>query len=212
MSTKTRLNDYGILDVEEIYNRYPDICTSRDAFLSILLSNVPDVTQNGVPASETVRNLIRDYYVMFLYDHYNWFKMIGLHPYYFERWRDPNPPNDVHYVPRTPTWRSGYINTFLDNKGLQQFEWVSMCEFKKRIYFFRCPNHTPLLNGSLCSSIASLIPDWKTKKIVRESTELVSYQQARPQHPQRLFFVLQLRLLILDGHDETGRFVRHPHS
>jgi hypothetical protein len=184
MSGKTPLNEEEIKDVEEIEIRYPDISTSCDAFLSILLSSAPYITQNGKPPSKTLAFLTQEYYVPFCYEHFKWFKRIGLHPYYFERWVDrDSPESDVHYVPRTPVWRSGTINTYLDNKARQQFEWIPATDTqRKRMYFFRCPNHTPLLSGKLCSSLASVIHDWKTKKIVRECTELVSQQQAHPQH------------------------------
>lgn len=181
-NTETPIVVSEVQDVYEIYHKTSVVKTSRDAFLSMCLHNPPQVKFNS---GETTRlpteqlNLILTlYFVPWLKASYDWIKMVGVFPWYFETIRDTG-----FRVPVVPPFGSGYIVTLLNDRHKQEFRWYWSDTGKHdRKMFFERKDHVPTLNGSLTSPIASLLGEWKTQKIVRQSHELAAYRQAHQQH------------------------------
>lgn len=167
-------------DVYDIYHNHPYMKRSRDAFVSMALQKPPEVIIHtlNMESDDELNAVLDMYWLPWLQSMYDWLKMIGICPWYYRRIR-----GTIHMYPCVPPWGSGYITTYLDKRHEQQFSWFwNDTQVKDNSIHFERSAHIPALNGQLTSPVASLIPDWKTQKIVRESTDIVAYQQARPQH------------------------------
>lgn len=183
-NTETHIIATEVQDVFEIYHKHPYIKTTRDAFMSMTLHSPPVITfhrkgANSIEdATDELKLILKMYYVPFLEDIYDWIKTVGVCPWYFETIRDTG-----HRVPIVPPVGSGYIVTLLNDKHKQEFRWYwnDGGKYDRKMYFEK-KDHIPTLNGSLTSPISSLLQEWKTLKLVRQSTEMVAYRQARQQH------------------------------
>lgn len=184
-NTETQIIVSEVQDVFEIYHKHPYIKTTRDAFMSMTLHSPPVVTFHRGKGkgteedpTEELKLILKMYYVPFLENIYDWIKTVGVCPWYFETIRDTG-----HRVPIVPPVGSGYIVTLLNDKHKQEFRWYwnDGGKYDRKMYFEK-KDHVPTLNGSLTSPISSLLQEWKTLKVIRQSTELVAYRQARQQH------------------------------
>ncbi len=177
---ETTLSTSQVLDVYEIYHNYPYMKRSRDAFVSMVLQNPPEIVMTGEnkEAGPELVMVMQTYYLPFLQALYDWLKMLGVCPWYYRRIR-----GTVHLYPCVPPWGSGYITTYLDKRHEQQFLWYwnDSREVDRNMHFERTA-HVPSLTGTLTSPVSSLIADWKTQRIVRQSTDIAAYQQVRRQH------------------------------
>lgn len=177
---ETTLSTSQVLDVYEIYHNHPYTKRSRDAFVSMVLQNPPEIvmTSENKEAGPELAMVMQTYYLPFLQTMYDWLKMLGVCPWYYRRIR-----GTVHLYPCVPPWGSGYITTYLDKRHEQQFLWYwnDTREVDRNMHFERTA-HVPSLTGTLTSPVSSLIADWKTQRIVRQSTDIAAYQQVRRQH------------------------------
>ena len=180
-SNPVDVNPDQLVDVNDIWTRYPYIRTARDVFLAILLNKPPIITFLGgnewISAPE-LEYLARHFYPAFCAETYDGLKRDGIVAWYVEPLKDTNLK-----VPVTPPRGSGRLRTVLGTRRRQQYEWIwtdrNKADGKMR---FEEIGSGPGLDGNLCSPVASLIDEWKTYKILRQSLELVSYRQAHQQH------------------------------
>jgi hypothetical protein len=183
VSEEKRLDPKEIEDVIEIYNKLPYIQIARNYFVSMLLRCPPQVTFKTLKLADPreLELILEIKYLPWLIAQYNWLKMFGVFPWYLE-----SMPGTDHKVPTVPPVDSGYITTYLDKKHRQQFKWYwtigSADEYERKMYFIYDEGHLPGLNGKLRSSIASLLSEYRSVKIMRELSEQTWYQQAHPQH------------------------------
>jgi hypothetical protein len=180
MSTDIRLNESQVCDAWNIYFKLPIISLAQNAFNGYTLQSDPVVELKSIRQvnSDILTYLINEYYKPYCMEQRKWWKVIGVHPFYFEKIRGTD-----DYIPRTPSVGSGYITVACSRNNVPTYQWT-WCDtggVDSKVYFNVGPN-PPLLDGTLISPIASLINDWKTISIVRESTELVTYQQSHQQH------------------------------
>lgn len=169
-----------VTDVWEIYQTHPFIKRSRDAFVSMVLHTAPEVelTKMNMVSDDELNGIMKLFWLPWLEKLYDWIKMFGVCPWYFRRIRTTG-----HLIPTVPPFGSGRITTSLTDKHEQDFHWYwnNASEPDRKMYFERGA-HVPSLNGKLTSPIASLLKDWQTERVVRQSTELIAYQQAHQQH------------------------------
>lgn len=169
-----------VQDVWKIYYGTPHIKRSRDALMAMTLHSPPriEVENLDLEADVELTTVLETYWLPWLEGNYDYDKMIGITPWYFRRIRGTK-----HLYPCIPPWGSGYITTWLDKSHEQQFSWYWHDETKAdKNMFFEYGRHCPALDGTLRSPMASLLADWKTERVVRQSTEIAAYQQVRRQH------------------------------
>lgn len=189
MSTEVRLNETQVCDAWAIYFQLPVIHLAQNAFNGFTMQSDPIVELISLQQvnSQTLTYLINEYYKPYLMEQRKWYKVIGVHPFYFEKIRGTD-----DYIPRTPSVGSGYIAIKCGRNNVLTYQWVwndTGGGADTKVYFNVGPN-APLCDGTLVSPIMSLLKDWKTTCIVRDANELVSYQQSHQQfifehHPPR---------------------------
>lgn len=178
-----RLNEQQERDVTELYFGSPSIMMSRNSFMSmvidcpprVVLKNHPDISESPMMA-----DMMAEHYLPIAHKIYDWIKLKGVYPWYYKKIR-----NTGMTKPVIPELNSGYITTHLNKDHEQVFKWFWYGERKhySRMKFrTKKPNSQPDIHGNLRSDIYSAIAEYKTIKIVRESTEIASYHQARIQH------------------------------
>lgn len=177
-----RLDPKEVEDVLEIYNNLPYIQIARNYFVSMILRCPPQVKFKTLELDDPkeLELILEIKYLPWLISQYNWLKMFGVFPWYFE-----STTGTDHKVPAVPPYESGFITTYLDKKHRQQFRWYwndNKDEHERKMYFIYDEGHLPSLKGKLRSSIASLLSEYRSVKIAREMNEISWWQQAHPQH------------------------------
>ena len=177
---ETRLDEAAMLDIFNMYHSTPSMKVARDAFMSMTLCapfevQIPalNLTSNG-----DLKVLIETYWMPWLRTVYDWLKMFGVVCYYFKRVRKTD-----HYYPVVPEYGSGYISTWINDKHEQKWKWywthTAQLEEEKTMHWITS-NHYPTIHGVLRSPCSTLLDDYRTVKILRESLEVASTQAARP--------------------------------
>lgn len=176
-----RLDQKEVDDCIEIYNKLPYIQIARNYFISMILRCPPEVKFKTLKQEnpKELELILEIKYLPWLIAMYNWLKVLGVFPWYFESLGD-----SIHKYPVVPAMDSGYITTYIDKKHRQQFKWYwnTEPESEKKMFFVYDEGHLPSPTGKLRSSIASLIHEYRSAKIAREMSEMSWYQQAHPQH------------------------------
>lgn len=191
----------GCRDCWTIYHTIPNIQVSRDAFASIVFCAPFTVKSKALPlrSTEEVEVLIEQHWLPWQNQVYDWLKMFGVCPYYLERIN-----NTIHKIPIVPPFGSGHMTTYtrvVNKRHKQEFKWYwnntsginapasakgngrgGPFNGEDTDMHFILNNHIPTIEGELTSPISSLIKDYRTLKIVRESLEVSVYQAARPTH------------------------------
>jgi len=180
-----RLNEEQVQDVYEMYHNVPYITVSRHAFITMVLDCPPEVKlkkHKQVEQTLFISDIMKEYYLPFSHQVYDWIKMFGIYPWYSEKISGTE-----FSVPIIPPIGSGYIKTHLNAKHKQVYMWFWDDDMKngydKRVKFrFKSNSSKPDIKGNLRSSIKSTLNEYKTIRLVQESTEIAAYNQARPQH------------------------------
>jgi hypothetical protein len=131
------INSLVPLSIEDInscfsfFNNNPTVRLSSSVFKSQLFENPFDV--NVISDNETIlaelspdirEVIIKNYWMPMLKSHYDWIKIIGICPFYFEPiGLKQNGRSIIHYVPVVPCINSGTIYTYLNNKNKQNYVW-----------------------------------------------------------------------------------------
>jgi hypothetical protein len=179
--SEIRLNEAETADIWDIYHHLPVLKTASSVYGSIITKSPASVKlAKSQKMAPELRILFDLYWIKWDFDSYIWETAFGVVP-----WRPIDISGTIHRYPTVPKYGSGYISTYLDKDGLQRFKWYWTVGSKlgeDKSFFFETKSNPPDINGHYTSAIAALLPDWRTTKIVREATEIASYQQARVQH------------------------------
>lgn len=181
MTEKVPLNAAQTVDLWQLFHQIPYLLVSRNAFVSMVLHCPPKIVLKSfgtsVAMSQELDILFDLYWRQWCIDVYDWLQIYGVVPWYFEKVRGSD-----HWIPVVPKVGSGIISTYLDKEHRQQYEYAWIGGDVDNRFYFETKSHAPMINGNYASPIASLLPEWRTTRIVRESTEMASYHQARTQH------------------------------
>lgn len=182
-SDERELNPAQVAAIFECYTNLHGIRVARDAFISMTLHCPPAVILKTLvqKQSKELEMLMQIYWLTWLENVYDWLKMFGICPWYLERVE-----KTIHYIPVVPPFGSGVIKTFLNKKHKQEFRWYwkdnkASIDYDKNMYFEHDGN-PPTIEGFIRSPIATLIAEYNSSKIARNSCEMVWNQQARQQH------------------------------
>ena len=156
-----RLNELQVEVVEEIYNTIPYIRIARDAFISMALHCPPTLSLKSLRGiqSPELDLLMEMYWLPWLRDMYDWLKVFGVCPWYFERVEGTD---DV--IPVVPGMDQGYITTYVNKKHRQKFKWywtdqpvqnTNVLPEQDRKMYFEHDGSPPSNNGCLRSPMTS---------------------------------------------------------
>lgn len=174
-----RLNPATKADIHEVFHSVAYIGISKDAFLAMTLKCpvIIKLKSFSLTESEELEHLLEMHWVEWKRQVYIRLKMFGICPWYFIKVR-----GTIHRYPVVPPYGSGYISTFLDKKHRQQYQWNwTDGELDKKMHF-EVHRYPPTIMGEYTSPIISLLSDYRSLKIARQSVEIAWYNQARPQH------------------------------
>jgi hypothetical protein len=173
--------------IREVYTTIPRIRVARDAFVSMVFHCPPQIVlksmRETMVTTRELDMLIETYWMPWMADMYDWLKMFGVCPWYFGKLR-----NTIHSIPIVPPYGSGIIKTYMDKKRRQRFKWFWVRDYNDLdtesdpTMYFEVDGRPPSLNGYILSTVATLLPDFRTAKLVRENSEKAWQQQAHQQH------------------------------
>lgn len=173
------LDKCDMYDIVEAYTTIPNLVIARDAFISMVLRCPASIQLKTLRAKESKRLqiLLELYYLPWKIDCYDYLQMFGIAPWYWKK------IDDDEYVPVVPPLLSGYFSTYMDSKNQQQFRFYYNNSAKPVTnMYFETNGHAPTICGKFRSVVSTIIPEFKTSKILRQAFEITTYQQARPQH------------------------------
>lgn len=174
------LNQAEMIDIWNHFHRSPYIRLGAEIFTAMVLKTVPQIKLKGFDDQNADFVLIQElHHRPFLIQFYIHYHLFGIVPIYKKKITGTK-----YYKPLIPPFGSGQIWTEFDlvkKEQIYKFHWQGSNDYDRKIYF-RVGNTPPGLDGKINSSLASLLNDWRTCAIIRQSTELVAYQQARQQH------------------------------
>lgn len=187
---ETQLDQAATIDIYVLYNMHlPLLRTSRNVFTSMIFCKpfVVKMKKLGVMANKEIEKLIELYHMPFNKDVYDWEKMFGIVPVYYKKLRDTTTGLKVgiHKIPVVPKFGSGIITTFLNKKHDQKFKWYWTHDIQRgfkeeKNMHWIIGEHPPNIHGKYTSNISTLLTDYKTLNIIRQSTEITAYQSCRP--------------------------------
>lgn len=187
-----RLNVEQEKDILNIRYKVPYTSIARNAFIHTALDCPPEVTfarHKNVVQTDLMADIMREFYLPFVHQMYDWLKMYGIYP-----WKKKRVKGTSLYRPWIPPLESGYIETYMTKRGEQRFRWfntysadmnVGRNEHKPDLsmnFGYKSEAQLPSIHGEIRSDLAQLLVDYKTTLIIREATELTVYGQARVQH------------------------------
>jgi hypothetical protein len=178
----------ALADVLRMFHSMPAIQIARDAFLSMSLCGPFGfrIPRMGLRSNADMERIIERYWMPWLRTAYDWIKMVGVCPYYFER-------KGEHLVPLVPDIELGDISVLVNSKthkveyrwrwthGLASDATTVSSEGDKNMYWV-ISDYAPSCNGQLRSPLASLLPSYRSILILQQSLEVASAQCARPTH------------------------------
>ncbi len=150
---------------------------SRNAFIAMVLHTLLKIKLAGVEMSKELTILIELYWSDWMIAKYDWLQCFGVVPWFVRKVKGTH-----HRFPVVPKFNSGHIETYLDKDHVQQFKWIWKDGGEDSNVHFDVKSHAPDLDGHYTSPISTLLNEWRTVKIIRESIEISSYRQARTQH------------------------------
>ena len=174
-----RLDRESEADIWEIFHRISYIGIAKDAFLSMVLKCPVKARLKSfsLVQSDELAHLLKTHWLTWKRNMYVWLKMFGVCPWYFVKVR-----NTIHRYPVVPPFGSGHITTRLNKKHFQEFEWHwSNGDLEKKMHF-EVRRYPPTIYGQFTTPLISLLDDYRSLKIARESLEIAWVNQARPQH------------------------------
>jgi hypothetical protein len=197
------ITQLSIIDMDLCLNLYISnykVKISTKFFSEILFKNPFDVTvmYNSVKILEVDDDiraaLIKNYWMPTLKQHYEWIKLFGICPFYFEPIIVKQKKRvTVHYIPKIPHLSSGVIYTYMDIRGKQAYfwKWVSIISnnitqtfnldknivtkkgsliTKNSKYIFFNVQNAPTISGKLTSDIMLIIPEYlMLRKMIDQS-------------------------------------------
>jgi len=176
------LDCQALSDIRRMFYGMPSIQLARDAFLSMVLCSPFSfsIPRMGLQSNESIQRIIERYYMPWQRASYDWMKMVGVCPYYFER-------HGEHLVPIVPDMELGEISVIVNknHKIEYRWRWTGDCdplnEGDKTMYWI-IGDYAPSSTGELRSPLASLLPSYRTILVLQQSLEVASAQCARPTH------------------------------
>lgn len=185
---EARLNEAEVYDVVRLYFSHPVLDVGRNSFINMVLQCTPEVTIKSMPGtvSEELNMLLEFKYKEAAGALYDWTKMFGICPYKMIRVS----PQSVHWYPLVPDMGTGYIATYVDKNYRQQFRYypsqqsvmAQPQEDRKMQWWIVDRNRIPDIHGLLRSDVSTLLEQYRTEKILRESMEIGAWHGVRQMH------------------------------
>lgn len=174
------INPLQMKDVWDLYHRESAFRISSNATKSMFLCRPPEVTipQWGSFLTKELKDIMANYWMSTMHECYDYMKMFGVVPYFFERIEGTD-----HVRPVVPAWGSGYITTLQVRRGIQGFRWywrgsnAGSHDTKMHWWFAET---CPTLDGNLRSDVSSLLPLYRLGLTLMDSLQTASYDAARP--------------------------------
>lgn len=188
--SEIRLDEESWHDIVELYTTNPIIKISRDSLLGALNKCPPTITLKSMPGqiSKELELLLVFKWQPAMEMLYDNLKMRGICPYYYEKI-----PGTIHQYPVVPPMDSGYITITMGDDHKLKFKWyyygstgmrtiIGNQYDSKMQFYFESQSSMPNTHGKYRSAIHSLLKEYRTFNILRESTEIGSWNGVRPYH------------------------------
>lgn len=173
--------DYeSVADIVKMYQSIPAIVVARDSFLSMVLCGpfTFSIPKLGLHSNKDMETVITRFWLPFLRKVYDYRKLLGIVPYYFEK-------HGLDSVPVVPPIELGTISVMVTKKHKLKYIWRWNHGFQQeeeKKMFWIVGDNPPSRDGTIRSPLASLLPQYRTLLILQRSLEIVSDQCARPTH------------------------------
>jgi len=180
---EVQLDKEAVADVLHMFRHVPAIKIAREAFLSMTICSpfTFHIPKLGLNSNKDMELIIERHWMPWQRRVYDWVKLIGICPYYFEK---PRGQTD-HQVPIVPDIELGYITVFVNKRHKLEYKWYwshghQQGHAKNMLWIIT--DHSPTRHGNLKSQLASLLPQYRTILVLQRSLEIASTQCAKPSH------------------------------
>lgn len=173
--------DYEVVaDIMRMYNSMPSIRIARESFLSMVICAPFSFTipKLGLRSNGDMEVLITRFWMPWLRKVYDYMKILGVAPYYFEK-------HGEHLVPIVPPLELGTISVLVTKRHKLEYKWRWKHGFdqdEEKNMFWIVGDHAPNRNGDIQSPLASLLGQYRTLLVLQNSLEIASAQCAQPSH------------------------------
>lgn len=164
---KHSLDAAALRDLQEMFHSEPSILSAHQSYCAATLSTpfTFRIPRMGLVSQDDMNRLIARYWMPWLQMVRKALLIVGVCPYYFER------RGELHAIPVVPDFDLGEISVVLDAKTHRLgYEWAwnhnaNSTQEKKMLWILSAA--PPSRYGALRSPLASLLPRYRTLKILR---------------------------------------------
>lgn len=190
VATSSQMDEHDLdaaakADIIHIFRTETAISTSRESYLSTTLA-VPftfHIPKMGLQSKGDMERVIERHWMPWLRKVYDWTRMFGICPYYFER------RGAIHQVPIVPDIELGRITVSVNPKTRKlEYKWywtpsgINMQMKHDKSILWVITDRAPTRSGTFRSLLASLLPRYRTLVILRRSLERASTQNTHLAH------------------------------
>jgi len=174
------LDSATIADIVDMHRSVPSIGLARESFLSMVICGpfTFRIPKLGLKSNRDMDILISRFWLPWQRAVYDYMKILGIAPYYFEK-------HGEHPVPICPQIELGTISVTVTKKHKIEYKWRWQHGFEQeeeKNMFWIVGDHAPTRDGCIRSPLASLLPRYKTILVLGNSLEVASTQCAQPTH------------------------------
>lgn len=176
------MDEASTRDILHMFRHEPSISSARESYLATTLCapftfRIPKM---GVMSKKDMEGIIERHWMPFLRRVYDWTRMFGICPYFFER------KGDFHQIPVVPDPELGYIRVRVNPKTHRlEYKWywnhgTQVHQEKKMLWVIT--DRAPTARGEYRSVMSSLLPRYRTILVLRRSLERAAVQNTSVPH------------------------------
>lgn len=182
-ANEVELDKEAIKDLMHMYRNVSSIKIAREAFLSMALCgpftfHIPAL---GLVSNHDMSRVIERHWMPWQRKVYDWIKILGICPYYFKKLKGQH----LHQVPVVPDMELGYITVSVTDDHELKYHWYWRHGYhheEDKAILWVITDHAPCADGIIKSTLASLLPQYRTLLVLQKSLEIASAQSAELTH------------------------------
>ncbi len=182
-SEELPLDEATIQDLIGMQTSVPVIKIARRTVLAMTLSEpfTFSIPALGLESRGDMEKIISAFWMPWLRKVYDWIKLLGICPYYFEKTKGPK----GHKIPVIPEMGLGYITVVVNKDHKLEYKWYwshgTHTEQETKMLWI-VTEDKPNEKGQIKSPLASLLPTYRSMLKLQKAQDIACTQAARPVH------------------------------
>ncbi len=174
------LDAEAITDIDDMFNRVPEIYIARESFLSMTICGpfsfrIPSL---GLHSNKDMSLVIGRYWTPWQRKIFDNIKKYGICPYYIEMAGE-------YPVPVVPEMDSGFITVYMTKKHKLKYTWYWNHGMQQQVahdMLWVLSDYAPTKTGRIRSALATLLPQYRLLRVIERSLDIAVTQNANPTH------------------------------